>query len=92
MIQNVLGKSKRILNEVQRDRKKKKKKKKMMCSGVGTSKFPSRQSYDIMKFLGDKDEETGVESAGRRSFNPVKRKQVRGYGNTDQKRLMDSLV
>ena len=63
-----------------------------MCSGVGTSKFPSRQSYDIMKFLADKDKETGVESAGRRSFNSVKRKQVRGYGNTDQKRLMDSLV
>ena len=32
-----------------------------------------------------------LNQSGRRSLNPVKRKHARVYGNTDQKRLMDSL-
>ena len=89
---------------------------KIMRSGAKASKLPSRQFYDIMRFLedntdqenhyvisnitedsqqnkeeNDAEEETGVEAIGRRSLNPGKRKQALGYGNTDEKRLMDSL-
>ena len=38
----------------------------------------------------DVEEETGVESVGWRSLNPVKKK-TREYVNTDQKKVMDSL-
>lgn len=37
------------------------------------------------------EQETVVVAIVWKSLNPGERKQARGYGNTDQKRLMDSL-
>ena len=45
-------------------------------------------SYQMLQMLRKK---LMLNQSGRRSLNPVKRKHARVYGNTDQKRLMDSL-